>query len=108
MLEKVVLIASSFFCIAMELKFILQDARDDEIWSKKDPETFHAKALHLALLFLPEQCPLAQHIEETYYHSYLKSKLKKASRAKLGTTPKRTQAQAVPRLSAQSKLSAAR
>ena len=57
MLEKVVLIASAYFCIAMELKFILTEAAsngDEQVWSRKDPETFHAKALHLALLFLPE------------------------------------------------------
>jgi hypothetical protein len=54
MLEKVVLIASAYFCVAMEIKFILEEsAGHDCIYSRKDPETFHAKALHLVLKFLP-------------------------------------------------------
>ena len=77
MLEKVVLVCSALFCVAMELKFILSEGREESQWSKKDPETYHAKALHLALLFLPAECPLAQHIEETYYKGYLKAKMKK-------------------------------
>jgi hypothetical protein len=76
MLEKVVLIASAYFCVAMEMKFLISES-EDCIYSKKDPETFHAKALHLVLKFLPGQCPLAQHIEETYQKTYLLPKLKK-------------------------------
>lgn len=62
MLEKVVLIASAYFCVAMEMKFLINEADSegmDCVYSKKDPETFHAKALHIVLLFLPETCPLA-------------------------------------------------
>jgi len=40
--------------------------------SRKDSDAFHAKALHIALLFLPPECPLVQHIEETYKKQYLK------------------------------------
>jgi len=58
MLEKVVLIASAYFCVAMEMKFLINEADTGEtldcIYTKKDPETFHAKALHIVLLFLPE------------------------------------------------------
>jgi len=53
MLEKVVLISSAYFCVAMEMKFLEPD------YTKKDSETFHAKALHLVLKFLPSQCPLS-------------------------------------------------
>ena len=59
MLEKVVLITSSYFCIATEIRFILlKDQLDVKPITKKDSEAYHAKALHLALLFLPEDCPL--------------------------------------------------
>ena len=59
MLEKVVLIASAYFCIAMEMRFLIDESGEESVYSKKDPETFHAKALHIVLMFLPEQCPLA-------------------------------------------------
>jgi hypothetical protein len=78
MLEKVVLIASAYYCVAMEMKFLVDESTNEQcVYSKKDPETFHAKALHLVLKFLPAQSPLAQHIEETYHKSYLKNKLNK-------------------------------
>ena len=54
MLEKVVLIASAYFCVAMEIKFIMEESTSNDcIYSRKDPETFHAKALHIVLKFLP-------------------------------------------------------
>ena len=63
MLEKVVLITSAYFCIATEIRFILQkELLDGKLITKKDSESYHAKALHIALLFLPEDCPLSQYI----------------------------------------------
>jgi hypothetical protein len=59
MLEKVVLISAAYFCIATEMRFLESESSDDCLFTTKDAETFHAKALHIALLFLPEQCPLA-------------------------------------------------
>ena len=78
MLEKVVLIASSYFCIATEIRFILsKEMLDDaKLITKKDSESYHAKALHLSLLFLPEDCPLTQYIQQTYTKNYLQPKLK--------------------------------
>ena len=77
MLEKVVLITSAYFCIATEIRFILQkDLLDVKLITKKDSEAFHAKALHIALLFLPEDCPLSQYIHQTYCKNYLQPKLK--------------------------------
>jgi hypothetical protein len=61
MLEKVVLTVTSYFCIATELKFIIKECEESGSaceYSKKDCEAYHAKALHLALLFLPYECPL--------------------------------------------------
>lgn len=35
---------------------------------------YHAKALHIASLFLPKTCPLVQHITQSYSKNYLKEK----------------------------------
>ena len=60
MLEKVVLVASAYFCVATEIRFILQkEMTDIKSMTKKDSEAYHAKSLHLSLLFLPADCPLA-------------------------------------------------
>lgn len=60
MLEKVVLIASAYYCVAIEMKFLVDESTGEQcVYSKKDPETFHAKALHLVSKFLPAQSPLA-------------------------------------------------
>jgi hypothetical protein len=78
MLEKVVLITSAYFCMSMEIKFQIKEAKslgypEDQLpFTAKDCETFHAKALHLALVFLPEDSPLADHFRETYSENYLK------------------------------------
>lgn len=74
MLEKVVLVASAYYCVAMELQFLVSEGVTE--FTHKDAETFHAKALHLVLTFLPPGCPLSQHFEETYFTTYLKSKIK--------------------------------
>jgi hypothetical protein len=77
MLEKVVLITSAYFCVATEIRFILQkEILDVKLITKKDSEAFHAKALHIAKLFLPEDCPLSQYIHQTYCKNYLSPKLK--------------------------------
>ena len=77
MLEKVVLIASAYFCVATEIRFILQkEMTDVKNMTKKDSESYHAKSLHLSLLFLPSDCPLAQYIRQTYVKNFLQPKLK--------------------------------
>jgi hypothetical protein len=35
---------------------------------------YHAKALHISSIFLPKQCPLVQHITQSYNKNYLKEK----------------------------------
>ena len=35
---------------------------------------YHAKALHISSIFLPKQCPLVQHITQSYNKNYLKDK----------------------------------
>lgn len=105
MLEKVVLITSSYFCIATEICFILNQRKKDKLelqranfgseeldisditvseqLTKKDSEAFHAKALHIGLMFLPKDCPLNQYVCQTYKKNYLVPKLKLAEKEKL-------------------------
>lgn len=72
------MITSAYFCIATEIRFILQKELlgDTKLITKKDSESYHAKALHISLLFLPEDCPLSQYIHQTYTKNYLQPKLK--------------------------------
>ena len=72
MLEKIVLISVSYFCIATEIRFLLTKQKGQ--MTRKDSEAFHAKALHLASLFLPSECPLVIHIVNSYKKNYLKEK----------------------------------
>jgi len=82
MLEKVVLITSAYFCIATEICFILNQRKKEKLeranfgsseldisdlthtdnFTKKDSEAYHAKALHIGLMFLPKDCPLNQYV----------------------------------------------
>lgn len=79
MLEKIVLISVAYFCIATEMRFLMQKRRgssQQSSVSKKDSEMYHAKALHISSLFLPGDCPLVQHISQSYNKNYLKDKPK--------------------------------
>lgn len=77
MLEKIILFVVSFFCVGTELRFLsLRQNTDNFInnVSKKDSEMWHAKALHTACQFLPEECPLVTHIINSYKKHHLNAK----------------------------------
>lgn len=76
MLEKIVLISASYFCIATEMRYIIQKQPNKSSTGvmKKDSEMYHAKALHISSLFLPRECPLVQHVQQSYVRNYLKDK----------------------------------
>ena len=78
MLEKIVLISVAYFCIATEMRFLKQrgPSQQHNSISKKDSEMYHAKALHISSIFLPKDCPLVQHISQSYNKNYLKDKPK--------------------------------
>ena len=88
MLEKIVLVSVSYFCIGTEMRFLMQ--KSGSSFSKKDSEAFHAKALHISALFLPQDCPLVTHIVNSYAKNYLKDK--PAKRASEAPRPKSKQA----------------
>ena len=78
MLEKIVLICTSYFCIGTEMRFLMNKSSatnsSTTSFSKKDSEAYHAKAMHISSLFLPPECPLVVHITNSYLKNYLKEK----------------------------------
>ena len=74
MLEKIVLVSVSYFCIGTEMRFLMSKGNNQV--AKKDSEAFHAKALHISSLFLPGECPLVAHISSSYIKNYIKEKSK--------------------------------
>lgn len=45
-------------------------------------ELEHAKALHVAATFLPNECPLQDHVFRSYKKHHLESKIQKAKQLK--------------------------
>jgi hypothetical protein len=73
MLEKIILFVVSFFCVGTELRFL--GMKENSRFTKKDSEMWHAKSLHVACLFLPEDCPLVNHIINSYKKHHLTPKI---------------------------------
>lgn len=79
MLEKIILLAVSYFCVGTELRF-LSTAKEtkpqkniygevvnrEEKITKADSEKWHAMALESSGTFLPSECPLVSHIIMSY------------------------------------------
>jgi len=62
MLEKIVLITVSYFCLGTELRFIANSEKGDKEKDMEESDLWHSKALRIACKFLPENCPLLTHI----------------------------------------------
>lgn len=76
MLEKIILLSVSYFCVGTELRFLskqtnkaqkqVMDDPDESPESKKylleDSEMWHAMALETCGTFLPSECPLVSHM----------------------------------------------
>ena len=60
MLYKSLYVIVAYFCIGTELRFLA--VLNPSKYSIKDSEIWHAKAIHIASYFLPNDCPLIQHI----------------------------------------------
>ena len=60
LLYKALYVIVSYFCIGTELRFLA--TINPQKYSLKDSEIWHAKAIHIASYFLPNDCPLIQHI----------------------------------------------
>lgn len=84
MLEKIILLSVSYFCVGTELRFLSNTAKDQkpvktiygetqvtQKFSKADSEIWHAMALETSGTFLPSECPLVSHVIMSYqkHHS---------------------------------------
>ena len=84
MLEKIILLSVSYFCVGTELRFLSttketkptkniygESMNKEEKVTKADSEKWHAMALETCGTFLPSECPLVSHIIMSYqkHHS---------------------------------------
>ena len=60
LLEKFILYMVSHFCVGTELRFIAQ--KQDQPQRIMESERWHAKALEVGIKFMPDGCPLVEHI----------------------------------------------
>ena len=81
MLEKIILLSVSYFCVGTELRFLSitqpKDSKQqktvygetpdpDQKFTKADSEMWHAMALETSGTFLPSECPLVSHVIMSY------------------------------------------
>ena len=78
MLEKIILYVVAYFCVGTEIRFQATKMEKKEspqeyfkVWSS---EMWHGKSLQTAGLFLPEDCPLVDHIIKSYKKHYIGEK----------------------------------
>ena len=78
MLQKIILITVSYFCVGTELRFLNNSGDDkkvsleaDKLKQKQLSEMWHAQALESSARFLPSECPLVAHVITNYqkHHS---------------------------------------
>ena len=85
MLEKIILLTVSYFCVGTELRFLNNNSVDESKMSprtkqetekekkrkKQLSEMWHAQALEASARFLPSECPLVAHVITNYqkHHS---------------------------------------
>lgn len=70
LVERIILLISSYFWIGTELRFLKQ-LNAEGFKDNKDAEYWHGKAVELAVNFLPSNAPLVKHIVSSYqkHHS---------------------------------------
>ncbi|PCI28796.1 hypothetical protein COB52_03175 [Candidatus Kaiserbacteria bacterium] len=73
LLEKILFLAVSYFCVGTELRFL---ATKQTEYTSKDAEIWHAKAMHTVCTFLPLECPLVSHVINSYMKHHLSVKEK--------------------------------
>ena len=67
-LEKIVMLTVSYFCIAMEMKQLSHEQNNKKI----NGEFFHYQAIFFSNLYLPVSCPIVKHYINSYYKYYEK------------------------------------
>ena len=66
LLEKVIMLTVSYFCLSNELRFLSSDKNNQNI----NGEYYLYNAIYLSLYFLPPGCPLINHYMTSYYKNY--------------------------------------
>ena len=66
MLEKLVLITVSYFVLGTELRFQAKKDKKKQVELLEESDTWHSKAVRMACKFLPDGCPLMDHIVQSY------------------------------------------
>lgn len=69
MLDKVCLLAVAYFCVATEIRF-LNNQHGASGTKQREGEIWHAKALQVVKDFLPLECPLANHVKQSFTRNY--------------------------------------
>lgn len=73
-LEKIILLTVSYFCVGTELRFLNntnsaadeKTVQNDKRKKKEQSEMWHAQALEASARFLPSECPLVAHVILNY------------------------------------------
>ena len=81
MLQKIILLTVSYFCVGTELRFLNNSSEEkakgnksldrERKLKKEQSEMWHAQALEASARFLPSECPLVAHVITNYqkHHS---------------------------------------
>jgi len=56
LLYKIIYVIVAYFCIGTELRFLA--TMEPDTYNPKDSEMWHAKTIHIASYFLPNDCPI--------------------------------------------------
>lgn len=65
LIERIILLVTSYFCMGTELRFLKQIESED-FKETLDAEFWHGKSLELAVCFLPSDAPVVKHIVTSY------------------------------------------
>ena len=65
-LEKVIMLSVSYFCLSNELKYLSKDKSNNNT----NGEYYLYKAVNLSLIFLPVSCSIVSHYIDSYYKNY--------------------------------------
>ena len=67
-----IMVVTSYFCVGTEIRFLKADK--DELYLKSDEDKlWHGRALELATLFFPSDCPIVGHVTASYQRHHAPS-----------------------------------
>jgi len=85
MLDKVCLLAAAYFCVATEVRF-LNNQHGSGV-KEREGEAWHTKALRVVKDFLPLECPLANHIKQSFTRNYGDTRQPSAKKTRSSVRP---------------------